>query len=220
MKITIYDGSCQTGQLVIDLALANGFQVSALSPKPELISFEDNNLRIYEGDFSNIEAVSQSLKDSQAAIILCEPYKSYMNGDFIDGIENFIGMMKQLHVSRLIYATNTFVRDPNDTPTIVMQILNTLNKFTAGKMYDMARMGSRSVQRSSLDWVIVRAPRVKDTQTNGVYRIGYVNSKMINNCSRENYADFIIKQITGDAWLHAMPVVSDTRSHGRLTDPV
>ena len=58
-------------------------------------------------------------------------------------------------------------------------------------------------------WVVARGPMLTDEPGSGKYRAGYVNSEMGRTLSRENFADFMLKQIESDEWLHKMPAVSD-----------
>ena len=48
-----------------------------------------------------------------------------------------------------------------------------------------------------------------DEPGSGLYRVGPVNSEMGRTLSRENFADFMVKQVQSDEWLGKMPAISD-----------
>ena len=66
------------------------------------------------------------------------------------------------------------------------------------------------VRQSSLDWTIVRPPHLKDGPQTGVYRHGFptTDRRIKGWISRADVADFMLKQIADDRYLHQAPGVS------------
>jgi putative NADH-flavin reductase len=65
------------------------------------------------------------------------------------------------------------------------------------------------IKRSKLDWVIVRPARL----TNGPYTGGYRSGEdvregaLLASISRADVADFMVKQLTDDQYVHGTPAV-------------
>lgn len=64
------------------------------------------------------------------------------------------------------------------------------------------------IQESGLEWVIVRGPRLTEGEKKGRYRVGLVGKNSGTRISRADLAQFMLDQITDDAHLRRMPVVS------------
>lgn len=209
MKITIFGVEGDTLRFLIEQALQAGHAVVLFTPESDLIPNREN-LVIHTGDFRDMEAVSAAIEGSDAVISIVRPDEASLNGEIPHGIDNIVNAMKKNQVSRIIWSTSTCISDPIDRPTIFSHMLNAFQVMKAQKSINKAKKGSRILQQSGLDWTIVRAPILTNATSNGVYRIGYIDKSMHTTCSRENFADFILKQIESDVWLHTMPVVSDT----------
>ena len=64
------------------------------------------------------------------------------------------------------------------------------------------------IQKSDLDWTVVRFPRLMDGDRTGKYRVGYVNRESSTQFARADGADFIWKELTEKKWLRKLPLVS------------
>ena len=64
------------------------------------------------------------------------------------------------------------------------------------------------IRRSNLDWIIVRPARLTDVPGVGTYKVGAplhigLNAKI----GRADVADFILKQVSDNSYLHKVPCV-------------
>ena len=77
-----------------------------------------------------------------------------------------------------------------------------------GRVYDDKDVQERIVRRSKLDWVIVRPVILTDGPRTNAYR-ALVDPRRwtCGFISRADVADFLIKQIDDDAFLHKTPVL-------------
>ncbi|MFM2312945.1 MAG: hypothetical protein RLZZ04_2221 [Cyanobacteriota bacterium] len=66
------------------------------------------------------------------------------------------------------------------------------------------------VKQSHLDWIIVRPSAFVDGNRTGEYRHGFPGTDKISKLeiSRADVADFMVKQLTDDSYLHKTPAVS------------
>ena len=71
-----------------------------------------------------------------------------------------------------------------------------------------AKNHAELLKASNLEWMIVRAPRLTLNPRKGTYRIGWVGVNSGTELSREDLADFIIKQIEKTDFKFQMPFVS------------
>jgi len=65
------------------------------------------------------------------------------------------------------------------------------------------------VQQSELDWIIVRPARLTDGPKTGAYKSGAPMSIGLNSkINRADVADFILKQVSDNSYLHKVPRLS------------
>ena len=66
------------------------------------------------------------------------------------------------------------------------------------------------IRQSPLKWTIVRPPHLLDKPRTGVYRHGFAptDRDIKGQISRADVADFMLKQLTDDRYVHAAPGVS------------
>jgi len=65
------------------------------------------------------------------------------------------------------------------------------------------------VQQSELDWIIVRPARLTDGPKTGAYKSGAPMSIGLNSkITRADVADFILKQVSDNSYLHKVPRLS------------
>jgi uncharacterized protein YbjT (DUF2867 family) len=78
-----------------------------------------------------------------------------------------------------------------------------------GRVDDDKDLQERIVRRSKLDWVIVRPVILTDGPKTNAYR-ALVDSRRwtCGLVSRADVADFLVKQIDDDAFLHKTPVLT------------
>ncbi len=80
-----------------------------------------------------------------------------------------------------------------------------------GRVYDDKDVQERIVRRSKLDWVIVRPVILTDWPKTNAYR-ALVDPRdwACGFISRADVADFLVKQIDDDAFLHKTPVLTSS----------
>jgi putative NADH-flavin reductase len=68
----------------------------------------------------------------------------------------------------------------------------------------------RRKHESALDWTIVRPPHLNDGPHTGTYRHGFPTNDtgIQGKISRADVADFMLKPLTDDTYLHQTPGVS------------
>ena len=123
-------------------------------------------------------------------------------------IPNIVEAMKERGVPRLVSLTGAGVRVPEDRPKLVDRAFGFLLGRLQPDVLEDAGRHAEVIRGSGLDWVIVRAPRLTGEAARGRYRVGYVGKNSGTRISRADVADFMLEQITGDDYLHRMPMVS------------
>ncbi len=73
---------------------------------------------------------------------------------------------------------------------------------------DMSRVVEMT-RASDLDWTVVRLPMLTDDPKTGNVKVGYVGKGIGSRISREDIADFMLSQLTDEAYIHKSPAISN-----------
>ena len=63
------------------------------------------------------------------------------------------------------------------------------------------------ITESKLKWTIVRFMAPKDTQFTGNVKVGFGDTKMSFNISREDIGAFMVKQLSNKTYEYSMPTI-------------
>ena len=209
MKVTIFGTTGRTGQHLVKKALDAGYQVTAYARTPSKLSVEHKNLNVVQGELSDASKVADAIAGADAVLSGLGAVRGGPPEVMVPAAQSILTGMKQHGVKRLIWATGAGVPAPDDQPAFMNKVIGFLLKLTARKVLEDSQAGVEMIKSSGVDWVIARGPMLTDEPGSGQYRVGPVNREMGRTLSRENFADFMIKQIENDEWLGKMPAISD-----------
>ena len=105
--------------------------------------------------------------------------------------------------------TVLWIRRPRDWPKLFNHIINFLLKRISPRVLADAQRHTDQVRASGLDWTIVRVPMLQDGPSIGNVRVGWVGENVGIRVSRSNVADFMLKQLTDNTYVHQAPVISN-----------
>jgi putative NADH-flavin reductase len=122
-----------------------------------------------------------------------------------EGTRNIVRAMEQHGVKRFICESSLGVGDSRWRLGLIHNVI-AIPLFLRNVFADKEAQ-ERIIRESNLDWVIVRPTALTNGRRRGVYRTGseighWLFPTMI---SRADVADFMLKQVTDDAYLHQTP---------------
>ena len=208
MKIVIFGSTGGTGRELVAQALARGHHVTAQARSPEkLADLERPNLEVVRGDVLDPSDVERAVTGHEA--ILCAvgagPERTTVRED---GTRNIVAAMEATGVRRLVCLSSLGVGDSRaNLPLFTRYVI--VGIFLRHAFADHERQEA-VVRNSSLDWTIVRPPHLKDGPRTGEYRHGFppTERSIQGWISRADVADFMLDQLTVDAYVRQTPGVS------------
>ncbi|MBE2236630.1 MAG: SDR family oxidoreductase [Caldilineaceae bacterium] len=209
MKIAVFGASGRTGRHVVEQALAAGHEVVAFARTPSRLGVEHMHLTVVQGDVQDKAQVNQAVAGVDAVISTLGPTENKPDYQVTAGTENIIAAMYAHGVRRLVISAGAGVGDPNDAPKFMNHVVNLLLKLVARHVYEDMKRVVELVRASNLDWVIVRVPMLTDDAPTGVVQVGYVGKGMGMRISRADMAEFMLRQVSDDAYLHKAPAISN-----------
>jgi uncharacterized protein YbjT (DUF2867 family) len=206
LEVLVIGGTGGTGRQVIQQALEQGHTVTALVRKPKKLKIEHPNLRVVQGNVRDYASV-ESAMGGQSAVLSALGHKRwfYPNKILSEGTRNILRAMKARNVPRFIGVSSLGVGNS-------VGRLGLLATFVFVPMilpfyfWDRLRQ-EKLIEESDADWVIARPGILTNGAATGSYRHGQNVGNFIigKKISRADVADFMLRQLTDDAYIGTSP---------------
>ena len=208
VRVLVIGATGGTGRQLVQQALDQGHQVTAFVRDSTRLHIEHANLRVVKGDVLDYASVESAMR-GQSAVLCALGHKRFFYPNKIQsrGMRNILRAMKACDVPRLICETALGIGNSVGRLGLphTFFILPLILPFY---MWDKLQQ-EELIAASDRDWVIVRPGVLTNGDARGSYRHG---PKMGNyfwpvSISRADVADFMLKQLTDDAYVGAAPGV-------------
>lgn len=209
MRVTIFGATGRTGQHLVEQALAAGHDVTILARDPSKVKIAHEHLHVLQGNVQDAALVDRAVSGADAVISVLGPTHNKPTFEISAGTDNIVAALQKGGVRRLIVSAGAAVGDPNDAPNLFNHLIRILLKLAARYVYeDMVGVVAKA-RASDLDWTVVRVPMLTDDPRTGKIRIGYVGKGVGSRINRADMADFMLRQLTDNAYLHKAPAISN-----------
>lgn len=209
MKIVIFGAAGSTGRVLVEQALEKGYEVTGFDRHTQaLMTIQNPKLSIVQGDIFNADQVEAAIAGQDAVLCVLGVKPGVTIPVCSKGTENIIAAMQKVGVKRFICQSAFVVAALDGERREVSWILPlSLKLFPKVKsMFADKVIQEREVQQSDLDWIIVRPATLTDGPKTGNYKAGVPLSIGLNaKISRADVADFLLKQVVDDTYLHRVP---------------
>ena len=208
MKALIFGATGATGREVVKNALDRSYSVRAFVRNPAKFDTRHANLDLVVGDVTDPTLVERAVKGSDAVVSALGSGNSLSSHPALsDGVQNIIRSMDCVGVHRFVYLSMLGVGGSGKQLGFVDRCI-VLPILLRNVMRDHAREEGL-IKRSKLDWVIVRPARLTNGPYTGRYRSGedVREGALLASISRADVADFMVKQLTDDRYVHGTPAV-------------
>ena len=206
MKLIIFGATGTVGRHLVEQALDQGHDVTAFARHPDALKLDHDNLTRRVGDVLNADEVKAAVLGHDAALIaLGAGRKGTVRAA---GTRNIVNAMRSDGPHRLVCETTLGVGDSRPL----------LNFFWKRIMFGLLLRPAYAdhveqeaiIRDSDLDWVIVRPGAFIDGPVTGTYKHGFpVTEKNLTlKIARADVADFMLRQLTDNTYLHRTPSLS------------
>ena len=206
MKLLIFGSTGSIGRHLVEQALAQGHAVTAFARDPAKLDLKHANLKVVQGDVMDFASVEKAVQGQEA--VLCSIGAGRKGTIRSEGTRHIVSAMEKTGVRRFICQSSLGVGDSRGTLNFFWKYLM-FGLILRDAFADHERQETY-VKQSRLDWTIVRPAAFTDGEHTGVYRHGFpATEKALKlKISRADVADFMLKQLTDDTYLHQTPGVS------------
>lgn len=208
MNVLVFGASGATGREVVKHALDRGHSVTAFVRDPGKFEVKHANLALVVGDVTEYASVEHVVAGQDVvASALGSGNSLGSHPTLTDGVQNIIRAMDHAGVRRFVYLSMLGVGGSGWQLGLVDRYI-VLPLLLRNVLTDHAREEAL-IKQSTLDWVIVRPPRLTNGPYTGRYRSGedVRERTLLASISRADVADFMVKQFTDDRYVHGTPAV-------------
>jgi uncharacterized protein YbjT (DUF2867 family) len=209
MHILIIGATGGTGRQLVQQALDLGHQVTAFVRKPAKLKMEHPNLRVAQGNVLDYASLESAMR-GQSAVVCALGHKRFFYPTRIlsEGTRNILRAMKAGHVPRLVCESSLGVGNSVGRLGLLFTLF-VIPVILPFIFWDKVRQ-EKLIEESDTDWIIVRPAVLTNRPPRRNYRHGpdVGNYVLSNRIARADVADFMLKQLTDDAYLGQATAVS------------
>ena len=196
MKLLIFGASGVTGRVLVSAALAKGHAVSAFVRTPSKLAVSHENLRVIVGDVADQQAVTHAVTGHEA-VFSCLGVGVPLKHDpaVVAGIGFIVDAMQRAGPARLIYLSFLGVRDSR--PQLGPLLGGVLVPLVLRNEVADHEAKEKLIVQSSLDWTIVRPPKLTNGAATGEFRHGndIRAASLLPTLTRADVAAFMLGQL-------------------------
>ena len=208
MKLIIFGSTGGTGRQIVTQALEQGHDVTAFARNPEKLDQKHEKLQVIKGNVLDFASVERAIQGQD--VVLCTLGLSPMDKSNLraNGTKNIIRAMEKTGVKRFICQSSAGVGDSSDTLPFLMKYL--IVPFLLRRVFADHEIQENYIKESQLDWIIARPAALTDGERTGSYQHGFTadDKTVTNKVSRADTADFMLKQLVDNNYLHKSPCIS------------
>ena len=209
--VLIVGASRGVGLETVKATLQAGHSVRALARSARRIPVDHPKLEKVVGDalematvkraLTGVDVVIQSLGVSAGPEVILKPTRFFSTATRV-----LVTAMEEAQIKRLICVTGFGAGNSRGHGGLLYRAAFHLLR---GRVYDDKDVQERMVRRTKLDWVIVRPVILTNgPKTNSYRAVIDPRGWTCGFISRADVADFLIKQIDDDAFVHKTPVLT------------
>ncbi len=173
---------------------------------PARVDIKHANLEVIQGDVLGPASVKKAVQGHDA--VLCSLGAGRKGAVRSEGTRNIIHAMDKAGVRRFICQSTLGVGDSRGNLNVFWKYI--MFGLLLRPMYADHVRQENYVRQSRLDWTIVRPGAFSDGEHTGQYRHGFPGTDKTTKLkiSRADVADFMLKQLIDDTYLHKTPGLS------------
>jgi uncharacterized protein YbjT (DUF2867 family) len=207
-KILVLGATGATGRLIVNQAVARGYDVTVLVRSADKAS-DIRGAKLIVGDARDEAALREALKGRDAVVsALGTPVSPFREVTLLStATRALVSAMKAEQVSRLVCITGMGAGDSAGHGGFIAD--NVIFPLLLKKVYADKNRQEAIVSDSGLDWVLVRPSILNNKPGRGSVRaLTDLSGFHGGSIAREDVATFVLDQVCADTWLHRSPLIT------------
>jgi putative NADH-flavin reductase len=178
---------------------------------PETFQVWHPALRIVRGDILSLETVEPAVagQDVILAGVALKPTPGKTTNLYSEGIANLITAMEKQNVRRLFWVSTAAI-DLENQDYLGFAFKHLVEPILLKHIYADVKLSEEALRKTSLDWILIHPTQLTDGPRTGVYQVSehLLPRAHRGRISRADVADFMLKQLTDNIYLHKTPTLT------------
>jgi putative NADH-flavin reductase len=207
-KILVLGATGATGRLIVNQAVARGYDVTVLVRSAGKAS-DITGAKLIVGDARDETALREALEGRDAVVsALGTPVSPFREVTLLStATRALVSAMKAEQVSRLVCITGMGAGDSAGHGGFIAD--NVIFPLLLKKVYADKNRQEAIVRNSGLNWVLVRPSILNNKPGRGSIRaLTDLSGFHGGSIAREDVAKFVLDQVRADTWLHRSPLIT------------
>jgi uncharacterized protein YbjT (DUF2867 family) len=206
MRVLVFGATGSVGRHVVEQGLLRGHEITAFVRDPSKLGAGGVGLTVFRGDVLDVISVERAVRGQEA--VLCSLGAGRKGGVRSEGTRNIVRAMERACVRRFVCQTTLGAGESSGNLDFFWKHIM-FGLLLRGALADHEQQEAH-VRGSALDWTIVRPAALTDGGRTDAYRHGFSPTKkgLSLKISRADVAEFMLDQLTDDAYLHQTPGLS------------
>lgn len=160
MKVTIFGANGKVGRSLVEDVLDEGHEVIAFVHQHHDLATRQG-LTIVQGDVHQSEDIDKALDGADVVMSALGSWGTKSKDILCTAMTNILPAMQKHGISRVISLTGAEARAQGDKLGIVHRIAHPVLSIVAGKILRDGEEHIRLLEKSGLDWTVIRSPIMK-----------------------------------------------------------
>lgn len=213
MRIAVLGATGRTGVPLVGQALERGHIVTVLArdaAKAErLLPAASASLSVVTGDATDGAALERAIEGITVVVDVTGPVEGGPKDLRGQVVRALLPAMQACQVGRLVLLTGAGVRVEGDEPSVADRAIRGAMRLLQPEILADGQAAVAAVTGSSLDWTVVRVPRLTDAAPRGKVRVAvHVGGDTGTTLGRGDLATFLLDEVEKGTWSRHAPVVS------------
>ena len=197
VRIAVFGGTGKTGWLTVRYAVEAGYGCKVLTRNPERMP-STPGVEFLEGNAVNGGRVMLTLTGCDAVIVALRGGKGEAHNLLSTAVSHIVSGMRKLEITRLILLSSIASPASAAQMPTASRLLSTLKG--KAEREDLAA-AEAIVEKSGLDWTILRPGKLTDNDPTGNYRMGTESKTILGDVSREDLAQVVVDEVERRTYL-------------------
>ena len=190
MKIAIFGATGAVGSVLLEQSLAAGHDVHVLVRSPASVDQRDQGLTVTVGDARDAATVNTVVAGSDAIL---SGLGGVRGPDSLSiGTDAIIAAMGAHGIRRLIVVQGFHLAVPGDHANIGHRLMAPIMRLYNADILTHSKSMAAALQRSDLDWTLVRIPRIARSRGDGDSRHGRLRLGPWSTVTANDVAAFVL----------------------------
>jgi putative NADH-flavin reductase len=213
MKIAILGSTGFVGKTLLPKALDRGYQVNTLVRDPEKLGIFKEQVEFIIGNTSQFNKLENTVIGTEAVLSTLPPIIN-SNEPQISGqsFEDLVEILERNAIKRFIHIGGAVHGGGvNENWTLGRRLLKVFLSIVCKPVLLAKHLEWDVLRASSLDWTLVRPPRITQNKPVGRFVSDEKNLASVQ-VNVEDLADFLLEQIASREWIRKAPLVATVKS--------